>query len=184
MARPCTVCRHPKLPEITTDIANGLSDGAVAQRYGLARASVQRHRTHAGAPSSTAVAERKTAAFTALASLPSIDEVNGAYASIASRIDAISATAEQEKSLAVALMGLKELRSTITAQATLAGHIGGGGANVQVNAQVNVDMGAAVRELIQALKPALDPAIPSEIAMHLDGPDETALARLEAIIDK
>ena len=70
--------------------------------------------------------------------------LNQAYASITSRIDAIAAKAEQEGSLAIALMGLKELRSTVTAQAQLAGHVGSG-AQVQVNTQVNVDLGARSR---------------------------------------
>ena len=166
-------------------MANGVSDVQIAQRYGLARSSVQRHRAHMGTPNSIAAADRKGMAFTALAALPSVEEVGAAYASIASRIDAISAKAEEEKSLAVALMGLRELRSTVTAQAHLAGHIGSG-ANVQVNTQVNVDMGAAVKELIAAIKPSPDPVIPAELAAHFDGaakPDPQALARLEAIID-
>ena len=96
----------------------------------------------------------------------------------------VAAKAEQEGSLAVALMGLKELRSTVTAQAQLAGHIGAG-AQVQVNTQVNVDLGAAVRELIAAIRPRLDPAIPPVLAVHLEGasPEANTLARLEAIAD-
>jgi hypothetical protein len=185
MARPCTVCQHPRLSEISTDMAGGVSDVQIAKRYSLSRAAVQRHRTHVGAPNAFAAAERKGMAFTALAALPSIEEVGQAYASIASRIDAISAKAEEEKSLAVALMGLRELRSTVTAQAHLAGHLGAG-ANVQVNTQVNVDLGQAVKELIAAIKPSPDPVIPAELAAHFDGaakPDPQALARLEAIID-
>jgi hypothetical protein len=169
-------------------MANGATDMGIAQRYGLSRPAVQRHRQHMGAPSSLAVAERKGAAFAALASLPSADEVNGAYTSIASRIDAIAAKAEQEGSLAVALMGLKELRSTVTAQAHLAGHLSSG-QSVQVNTQVNVDLSSAVKELIAAVrpKPVLDPNIPPEVAVYLDAdgkPDAQALERLEAIIDE
>jgi hypothetical protein len=58
MPRPCTVCRHHRLPEIAADMANGVTDVAIAERYGLARSSVQRHRQHMGAPSSIAAAER------------------------------------------------------------------------------------------------------------------------------
>ena len=165
-------------------MAGGVSDVVIAKRYALARSSVQRHRQHVGAPNSTAVAERKSAAFQALASLPSAAEVNQAYASITSRIDAIAAKAESEGSLAVALMGLRELRSTVTAQAQLAGHVGSG-AQVQVNTQVNVDLGAAVKELIAAIRPRPDPAIPPERAVHLEGapPDADTLARLEALVD-
>ena len=65
----------------------------------------------------------------------------------------------------MALMGLKELRATVTAQAQLAGHVGTG-AQVQVNTQVNVDLGPAVKEIIAALRPPIDPAIPPELAVH------------------
>jgi hypothetical protein len=143
-------------------MAGGVSDVVIAKRYSLARSSVQRHRQHVGAPNSTVVAERKSAAFQALASLPSAAEVNQAYASITSRIDAIAAKAETEGSLAVALMGLRELRSTVTAQAQLAGHVGSG-AQFQVNTQVNVDMGSAVKEIIAALRPPPDAAIPPSL---------------------
>src|SRR6516165_11550157 len=119
MARPCTVCRHHRLPEIAADMANGVTDVTIAERYGLARSSVQRHRQHMGTPNSITATERKGAAFQALASLPSANEVGAAYSSIAARIDAIAARAENEGSLAVALMGLKELRSTVTAHAHL-----------------------------------------------------------------
>ena len=184
MPRPCTICLHHHLPEISADMANGVSDVAIAKRYGLARSSVQRHRTHVGAPNSTAASERKSAAFQALASLPSAAEVGTAYSTIGARIDAIAAKAEQQDSLAIALMGLKELRATVTAQAQLAGHIGSG-AQVQVNTQVNLDLGAAVRELIAAIRPRPDTSIPPELAVHLEGapPAPEALKRLEALID-
>jgi hypothetical protein len=172
MARPCTVCHHPRLPDIAVDVANGVSDVAIAKRYGLARASMQRHRQHMGAPNSIAAAERKGAAFQALASLPSVAEVNQAYAAITSPIDAIATKAEQQDSLAIALMGLKELRSTVTAQAALAGHVGSGQA-VQVNTQVNVDLGSAVKELIAAIRPRPDASIPPELAIHLGDADVT-----------
>jgi hypothetical protein len=184
MPRPCTVCRHHRLPDIAADMANGVTDVGIAERYGLARSSVQRHRQHVRTPSSIAAAERKGAAFTALASLPSADEVGAAYSSIAARIDAIAARAEKEGSLAVALMGLKELRSTVTAQAHLAGHVGSG-ATVQVNTQVNVDMNAAVREILAAIQSTPRSAVrASGVAARLDShPDVDTLTRLEAIAD-
>jgi hypothetical protein len=196
MPRPCSVCQSLYLPEIASAIASGVSDVQIAKRYGVSRQAVQRHRTHVGAPNSAVVADRRCAAFTALATLPTADEVNGAYASIAARIDAVAAKAESEGSLAVALMGLKELRSTVTAQAHLAGHVGSG-ASVQVNTQVNVDVGAAVKELIAAIQKkarqdaAISPdttpdngAIPSTSLSPADADASPAmLSRLEAIVD-
>jgi hypothetical protein len=188
MARPCSVCRHHRQADIAADFSNGATDIEIAGRYGLSRSAVQRHRQHMGAPGSATVSERKAQAFAALATLPTPDEVNGAYASIAARIDTIATKAESENSLAVALMGLRELRSTVTAQATLAGHIGGG-ATVAVQTNVNIDMGAAVKELIAAVmpKPVHDPAIPAEVARVLDQadkPDASMLERLGAILDQ
>ena len=126
-------------------MANGVSDVAIAKKYGLARSSVQRHHMHLVGNRMAAAGRRRSAAFMALACLPSADEVGAAYSSIGARIDAIAAKAEREGSLAVALVGLRELRQTVTAQAQLAGHVGSGSA-VQVNTQVNVDLGAAVSE--------------------------------------
>ncbi len=196
MPRPCTVCPHPELLEIAADLANGVNAVQIAKRYGLARSSVQRHRQHVGTgrppePSppraslnSVDAARRTGRAFQALASLPSLDEVGAAYSSIGARIDAIAEKAERDGSLAVALMGLKELRATVTAQAQLAGHIGSG-AQVQVNTQVNVDLSSAVKEIIAALRPPPDKAIPPKLAIHLGPADVTAesLARLEAVVD-
>jgi hypothetical protein len=192
MPRPCSVCRNSRIGDISADIVNGITDKEISRRYSVSKSSVQRHRQHLGSPNSAAVAERKSAAFTALAALPSADEVGQAYSSIATRIDAIAAKAEEEGSLAVALMGLKELRSTVTAQAHLAGHVGSG-QPVQVNTQVNVDIGAAVKELIAAIqsKPA-HAAIRPEVDRPVVGGASLDVARnvtaetlkrLEAVID-
>jgi hypothetical protein len=199
MPRPCTICQDPRLPEISVDMANGVSDVAIGKKYGLARSSVQRHHMHLVGNRMAAARQAKEPppklspldavkrtgkAFMALACLPSADEVGAAYSAIATRIDAVANKAETEGSLAVALVGLRELRATVTAQAQLAGHVGSG-AQVQVNTQVNVDLGAAVREIIAALRPPPDAAIPPELAVHLGDADVTAdaLARLEAVID-
>src|ERR1700722_7670659 len=196
MPRPCTVCLHPELPDIAADLANGVNAVQIAKRYGLARSPGQRPPQHVGAgrppepspprvPLNSVDAARRTGrAFQALASLPSLEEVGAAYSSIGARIDSIAEKAERDGSLAVALMGLKELRATVTAQAQLAGHVGTG-AQIQVNTQVNVDLGAAVKEIIAALRPPPDAAIPPELAVHLGDPEVTAdaLARLESVID-
>src|SRR3984957_14813323 len=200
MPRPCTICLDPRLPEISVDMANGVSDVAIAKKYGLARSSVQRHHMHLVGNRMAAARQAKEAAppklspldavkrtgkaFMALACLPSAGEGGAAYSSIGVRLPAIAAKAEREGSLAVALVGLRELRQTVTAQAQLAGHVGSGSA-VQVNTQVNVDLGAAVREITAALRPPPDAAIPPELAVHLGDPEVTAdaLARLESVID-
>jgi hypothetical protein len=184
MARPCTICRDPRLPEIAADLNAGMTNVAIAQRYGLSLSAVQRHHQHSGAPNSTAIAARKTAAFMALAALPTREEAGSALSAIGDRIDAIAAKAEQEGSLAIALMGLKELRTTVMGQAQLAGHVGSG-TTVAVQTNVNVDLGGAVKEIIAALRPRRPAGVPRQPAVHLaePPPDERALKRLEAVID-
>src|ERR1700722_13616258 len=178
MPRPCTVCLHPELPDIAADLANGVNAVQIAKRYGLARSPGQRPPQHVGAgrppepspprvPLNSVDAARRTGrAFQALASLPSLEEVGAAYSSVGARIDAIAEKAERDGSLAVALMGLKELRSTVTAQAQPAGPVGSG-SQVQVNTQVNVGLASAVNEIIPALRVPISPAIPPQLAIHL-----------------
>ena len=179
MPRPCTICQDPRLPEISVDMANGVSD--VADRQALRPgAFVRAAASHARRPppgrqncrrrrpplNSVDAARRTGRAFAALASLPSADEVGAAYSSIGARIDAIAAKAESDGSLAVALMGLKELRATVTAQAQLAGHVGTAPPVAgQHPSQRRPWRGGA--EIIAALRPPLDAAIPPELAIHL-----------------
>jgi hypothetical protein len=184
MARPCSVCHHASLPKIAADMVNGVSDVVIAQRYGLARSSVQRHRQHSGAPTSTVAAERKANAFVALAALPTREEAGAALSSIGTRIDEIAEQAKEEGSLAIALMGLRELKGVVVSQATSAGHIGSG-TQVAVQVNNNIDMGSAVSELIAALKPRADRSIPKQLRAHIEAgpPDLKTLERLEAAVD-
>jgi len=43
MAQACTVCRHPKRPEIDRALVAGAGAPKIAKDYGLKRSSVQRH---------------------------------------------------------------------------------------------------------------------------------------------
>jgi hypothetical protein len=184
MSRPCSVCHSVHLAAISADIANGVTDQEIARRYSLSKSGLSRHRQHLGAPNSVGVIATKGAAFTALASLPTREEGGSALSAIAGRIDSIVTTAEQEKSLAVAIVGLRELRATVDSQMRLAGHIGSG-SQVQVNTQVNVDVGSAVSEIIAALRPKVSKSIPKALRTHIeDAPlNAAAIARLEAVVD-
>lgn len=48
MGMTCTVCRHPRLAEIDSALARGETERAIASQFNLRRASVQRHKNHAG----------------------------------------------------------------------------------------------------------------------------------------
>jgi hypothetical protein len=137
-------------------LINGSPVREVARTFNIGQSAMSRHRLRCmGAQTSSQIIKQRAAGVMALATLPTADEANSAYANIATRIDAIADKAEKAGSLAVALMGLRELRTTVTAQTQLAGLIGSG-AGVQVNTQVNVELGSAVRELaaIVGFKPS------------------------------
>ena len=65
-------------------------------------------------------------AFSALAGLPSRDELGVGLASVTNRIDAIVRQCEANGSAALAISGLREIRATLMAQAQLAGHVNPG----------------------------------------------------------
>ena len=81
----------------------------------LSKSSVQRHRQPSWSAKLGDRHRHEGAAFAALAALPTRGEAGSALSGIGARIDAIAEKAESARSLAVALMGLKELRSTVEA---------------------------------------------------------------------
>jgi hypothetical protein len=48
MARPCTVCSHPKRAEIDEAILSGTAIRDIAGQWGLGKSAVDRHRSHLG----------------------------------------------------------------------------------------------------------------------------------------
>ena len=131
MPRPCTVCLHPQLPEVSIDLANGVSDVQIAST------TVWRDRACSGITDSRATRTGKSSARPTLnsaatpsagAGVPGLGVAplggrsGGGLFLDRRRIDVIATKAEHQGSLAIALMGLKELRATVTAQAALAGH--------------------------------------------------------------
>ena len=167
--RSCSICGHPKLTAITTMLLNGSPSREVARAFGVGPSAIARHRLHCmGALSSTKIIKQRAAGAMALAALPTADELGGAYESIRQRADAITATAEQSGSLAVALAGVREMRGVLDSVGRLAGLVGGNGATVNVQTNVSVDLGAAVKELA---------------AIVGSKPSARALKRLEAAAD-
>lgn len=171
MARPCSVCTHPQAVAINTALANGVPAKRVAAQFGLSNTSTFRHRTNClnGVGSSRTIVRQASHAAVALASLPSADEVGQAYSSIGQRLDGIIARCEVEGSTATAIMGLRELRSTITAQAQLAGHLGNGSATVAIQNNVSIDVGSVVRELLGALGPTASTKTLKRLEHLIDG---------------
>jgi transposase-like protein len=170
MPRPCSACNHPQAVAITQALASGAPVKRVAAQFGVAAASLFRHKAKClggTIPSAAAVTAHASRATAALATLPDRDQLGQAYDDLRKRADAITTKAESDGSLAVALSGVRELRSILDAVGKLAGHLGSG---AQVNVQTNValDLGSAVRELLSAIG---------------DRPSPLALKRLEAIAE-
>ena len=154
---PAAFAATQKLTAITTMLLNGSPSREVARAFGVGPSAIARHRLRCmGAlPSNQIIAQRAAGAM-ALAVLPTANELGDAYESIRQRADAITTTAEQSGSLAVALAGVREMRSVLDSVGRLAGLVGGSGATVNVQTNVSVDLGAAVRELaaIVGFKPS------------------------------
>jgi hypothetical protein len=116
MSEPrCTVCRHPDRPEIDRQLAGGMSNQGVAEKWGLSKDSVRRHRaTHLSAALKAVHTKRETAGAT-----KAVDRAEYLYG----KASAILEAAEEGKQGALALAAIKELRSTVELLAKLSGEL-------------------------------------------------------------
>jgi hypothetical protein len=135
MPRPCSTCQHIRRPEIDRRIAAGELSKRIARDYGLNPSSLHRHRVNCiGLPSSPVAMKEAARGSAALATLPSREELGGAYLELRERLDQIVRQAEAAGSLAVAIQGLNTLRQSLDSLAKLAGH------ERPVTSQVTVDL--------------------------------------------
>src|SRR6476660_7411997 len=122
MARKCSTCQHIKRAEIDRRIAAGEPGGQIARDYDLNPSSLHRHRTNClRLTSSNAIMKETARGTAAVACLPSKDELGAAYAAPKQRIDQIVRQAGEERSLKVALSGLKGVRQTLDSLSRLSG---------------------------------------------------------------
>jgi len=158
MARPCTVCMHPRRAEIDRALVKGATERAIMEGFGLTKGAVHRHKLNCAGLAPVGTKQAREAQIeasrgtVALATLPSREEMGAHYATLGDRIDGIVKSAEQSGSLAVAVQGLNTLRQTFDSMSRLAGHTG---PNTQVNVGIQVTISAA--------------DIASELAKHLAG---------------
>lgn len=141
MARLCSVCHSPHLPAISAAIMGKVNPVEIARLHGSSKSAIYRHIgkclgipppiSGSPIPANGAMAAK---AFTALAGLPSRDELGAGLATVTSRIDAIVRQCESNGSAALAISGLKEIRATLMAQAQLAGYV-----NQGTGSQANTD---------------------------------------------
>jgi hypothetical protein len=144
MARSCATCHHLKRSEIDRRLAAGEPTAQVARDYEINLSSLHRHRTNClNLGSANAIKKEVARGTAAVALLPSKETLSGAYFDLRDRIDQIVARAQAEGSLAVAVSGLNSLRQTLDSLARLGGHVGSGGAQVNVAIQNNVNLNVA-----------------------------------------
>ena len=167
MARPCTTCQHLHRAAIDRRLAAGEPVKRVARDYGLSPVSLGRHKANcagiAPGPEITKAASRGTAA---LASLPSREALGEAYDAIRRRADQIVRQAEGAGSLAIALTGLREMRSTLDSLSRLAGHDRPAASSLTVDLSININ--AAVQVVLAAIGPE---------------PSDDQILALEALVD-
>lgn len=111
----CGGCAHPEREALDAALVSGQTDTAVAERFGLTRDAVGRHRRGHLSPALKAVAaERETAgARTALDRLEALHD----------RAERVLAAAEAEGKAALSLQAIRELRSTVELIAKLTGEL-------------------------------------------------------------
>jgi hypothetical protein len=177
----CTSCQHLKRSEIDRRLAAGEPTAQVARDYQINLSSLHRHRVNCLRLGSANQIKKEAARGTAaVALLPSKETLSGAFTDLAERIDEITAQAQAEGSLKTALAGLNSLRQTLESHARLAGHIGSGGAQVNVAIQNNVSVDVtqiAERLIIQFDK---EPELKARIAQALRRLDDNANFQLTA----
>lgn len=175
MSRVCNTCQHLKRPEIDRRLAAGEPTAQIARDYQLNPSSLHRHRVNClKLGSANAIKKEAARGTAAVALLPNKETLGGAYLDLRNRIDQIVTQAQAEGSLAVAVSGLNSLRQTLDSLARLGGHIGGGGAQVNVAIQNNVNVNTtqiAERLIIQFDK---EPELKARIARALLRLDDNA----------
>lgn len=116
MSEPrCTVCRHPDRPEIDRQLAGGMSNLGIAERWALSKDSVRRHRaTHLSAALKAVQTKRETAGAT-----KAVDRAEHLYEKASKILEA----AETEGQGQLALSAIKELRATVELLAKLSGEL-------------------------------------------------------------
>ena len=116
MSEPrCTVCRHPDRPEIDRQLAGGMSNLGVAEKWALSKDSVRRHRaTHLSAALKAVHTKRETAGAT-----KAVDRAESLYAKASKILEA----AEEGGQGQLALAAIKELRATVELLAKLSGEL-------------------------------------------------------------
>jgi hypothetical protein len=154
MARKCSTCQHVRRADIDRRLAAGEPGNRIADDYDVNPSSLHRHRVNCLKLGSSNVIMKEVArGSAALACLPSKEELGGSYHEICGRIDQISAQAQQQGSLQIALSGLNSLRHTLDSLSRLSGHDRQGPqVNVAVQTNLNFDFSKLRNRLLDTFE--------------------------------
>ncbi len=142
----CRACNHPQVKKIDADLGAGVSTYTVAERYGLGRSGVERHRRlHMG--------QRVVSKYAPKSEADEIrTQVRQLYGVAVDVIKKGQSSGDDRKMLAA----LKEARPTLKLLADIVGMLERPGVNVGVNVGVNNNSGVPGHEVRAALFRALD----------------------------
>lgn len=127
MGAPCRPCGHPRTAEINRDLVAGHTRAAVGRKYGLTTDSLRRHEdAHLTEEMRREIALelRKERAVAVADELNEGDiEIDSGLKHILKEIDALLRRAKADGNDPLALMSLKEMRSTLMDLAKLTGSL-------------------------------------------------------------
>lgn len=126
--RKCTVCAHPRLAMLNTDIVRGsMSKNAVGRKYGLHPDAVHRHaRDHLPEEMRREIAveiKRERAETVATELNDERLDIASTYESLARRVERLITKAEQEDNDGLALASMEGLRKVLHDIATMQGKL-------------------------------------------------------------
>lgn len=153
MPRQCASCEHPQVVEINAALSAGESVSRVAERFGVSRHSLYRHRdNHLPIALSSGF-------DVPMASDP--QDLAGRLGTLASHAESIRARAEKAGNLRVALQAVRELTNLVELAAKLRGELPDG--------RVSVVMLAEWPAILAALTPYPDARLAVNRALRAGG---------------
>lgn len=144
MAAACSVCEHPDIAEIDAALAAGTGRRAVAQRFGVGEASVQRHRSAHLSPALVAAVAEEAEHARHRSLLDRIED-------LVETVEGVMASAKEEGRSAPILAAARELRAGLELLGKATGELKPDGAVTVVNIATNPEWLALRTAILTAL---------------------------------
>lgn len=111
----CKVCAHPERPQIDAAIASGMNNSVAAEKWGLSKDGVRRHRaSHLSLALMAVTAQRETGG-----AVKAIDRAEALY----SKAEGLLEAAQSEGKASLSLAAIRELRGIVELLAKLTGEL-------------------------------------------------------------